>query len=91
MHIDRVALLQQLAVEYNDLINTAASNFAPQLNHIDQLDREDDCLSLKSNDNEEEIDDGLNEVEDEMVLLVSDVCSKRKRSRNYDSFLPKKR
>ena len=70
-----VPLLKQLVMEYNGIIHTASSTFFEK--DIEELlgdeESEDDSIVFDTIDNQ------LNGVEDEMMLMLSNMSSKRKR------------
>ena len=55
MRINLAGLLHQFALEYNDLINTEASNFAPQ--YFDKIGEDNKIIVSGDDSGEEEMDD----------------------------------
>ena len=76
MRFSSSGLLHQLALEYNDLINTEALSLSTQ--HFVKQGDYDGFFTSRNDSDEEEMDDRLQGIEDEMCLLILGI------SRNAD-------
>ena len=63
--VSKAALLHQLVIEYNALLNTVVSNIAPPC-----MDETGNNKESNDVDDEEEMEDSLEEIEDEMCMLM---------------------
>ena len=85
MRINLAGLLHQFSLEYNNLINTEASNFAPQ--YFDEIGEDNNIIASGDNSGEEEMDDRLETIKDEMCLLISGMSRKRRQTVKSDRFI----
>ena len=95
MRFGNLTLLHQLAEEYNQLINSTLSSYAPK--ELSSFEEEYDSIGINNNDggdddeDDDEVDNKLEEIEDEMMMMMMVSSGSKRRRIDLPERRPKKR